>query len=82
MKMLKESTMLARFLTYDKDIHEIFLNVKKSLVYLNIYYKTSNCINHGLEYVNFGECFRELVDKPFAFYVLYHEIFARIFLTN
>ena len=70
--MLKESTMLARFLTYDKDINEIFLNVKKSLVYLNIYYKTSNCINHGLEYVNFGECFRKRVDKPFAFYVLYH----------
>ena len=82
MKMVKESTMLARFLRYDKDINEIFLNVKKSLVYLNIYYTTSNFINHGLEYANFGECFRERVDKLFAFYLLYHEIFVQFFLTN
>ena len=82
MKMLKESTMLARFLTYNKDINEIFLNIKQILVYLNIYYKTSNCINHGLEYVIFGECFRERVDKLFAFYVLYHEILARIFFNQ
>ena len=74
--------MLSNFLTYGENINELFQNFKNSIVYFNIYYKANDFINHGPHLVNFGESFKELVDQPFAFYVLYFEIFVRIYVNQ
>ena len=52
------------------------------MVYLNVFYKANDFIQHGPERVNFGESFKELADKPFAFYILYFEILIRIYFNN
>ena len=58
--------MILRFFTIGDDINDIFKDVKKSIVYSNIFYKASDFIEHGPERVDFGESFTELADKPFA----------------
>ena len=78
MTLLKNTTMLSNFLTNGEDINDIFKDVKKSIVYSNIFYKASDFIEHGPELVHFGKSFKELIDKPFALYVLNFEIFFRI----
>ena len=82
MLLLKSTTTLSSYLTSDLNINDIFRAVKKQIVYANIFYKASDFIEHGPKRVNIGEVFRELIDKPFALYVLNFEVFFRIYFNH
>ena len=66
--------MLSKFSTIGDEINNIFFDTKKTIAYPNIFYKANDFIQHGPECVSFGECFRELIGKPFAFHILNFEI--------
>ena len=82
MILLRSTVTFSSFLTADFDINKIFSEVKKSIAYVNVFYKTSDFIHHGPERVKFGETFRELIDKRFALYVLYFEVFFRMYFNE
>ena len=82
MFLLKQTTMFLSFNTSGEDINNIFKDVKKTIIYANIFYKACDFVEHGPEHINFGETFRELVDKPFALYVLYFEVLFRIYFNQ
>ena len=54
----------------------------RDLLFIQTIFKASDFIEHGPERVNFGESFRELIDKPFALYALNFEIFFRIYFNQ
>ena len=74
--------MVSNFLTDGEDMIDIFRDVKKSIVYLNIFYKANDFIEHGPERISFGKSFRELVDKAFALDILNFEILIRIYFNQ
>ena len=82
MVLLKNTTMLSKFSTIGNEINDIFFDIKKMIVYPKIFYKANDLIQHGPERVNFGESFREFVDKLFAFYILHFEIFFPIYFNQ
>ena len=82
MILLRSTVTFSSFLTADFDINKIFSEVKKSIAYVNVFYKTSDFIHHGPERVKFGETFRELIDKRFALYVLYFEVSFRMYFNE
>ena len=80
---LIESTMVLNYIQMrDSDISSVFSDIKNKPVDPNVYYKASDFINHGPECVNFGAVFKDLIDKPFACFVEYSQIFVRIFLIR
>ena len=66
----------------DKDIPRIYCNIQIRFVHLNVYYETNDFINHGPEHNNFGESFKDLIDKPFACFVHFNQIFVQVFLNQ
>ena len=70
--------MLSKFSTIGDEINDIYFDTKKAIAYPNIFYKANDFIQHGIECVSFGESFRELIGKPFAFYIFIFEIFFHI----
>ena len=78
MTLLRSTTMISTYLTHDDNVNELFQDDEKTMAYLNIFCKANDFIQHWPERVNFGESFKELVDKPFASYILYFEILIRI----
>ena len=80
MNLIKSATALNYIQM--RDISSVFCNIKNKHIDLNVYYKASDFINHGPECVNFGAVFKDLIDKPFARFVEYSQIFVRIFLNQ
>ena len=80
--LIKDTTTLSYLQMVGNDICTIFSDVKKKFVNLNVYYKASDFIDHGLERVNFGSPFKDLLDKVFACFVEYNQIFVRIFFNQ
>ena len=80
--LLKNCTDLtARNVTHN-EVRALFETAKTSFVYPNIFYKTSDFIEHGPRCVNYSELFSDLIDKPFLLYVFYLEIFFRVFFNS
>ena len=82
MVLLKNTTVISKLNITHCDSKELFQNVNKTLGYPNIFYKASDFIKHCPEHVNFGECFVELIDKPFVFYILNFEIFLGVYFNS
>ena len=82
MSLIKDTTTLSYLQMVGNDICTIFSDVKKKFVNLNVYYKASDFINHGLERVNFRSPFKDLLDKLVACFGEYNQIFVRIFFNQ
>ena len=82
MALIKDTTMLRYWEVLDKDSSRIYSNKKTRFAHLNVYYKTSDFIKHGPENNNYGESFKDLIDKPFACFIHFNQIFVRVFLNQ
>ena len=80
--LLKNCIELATRNITHNEVRALFEAVKTSSVYPNTFYKMSDFMEHGPHFVNNGELFSNLIDKPFSLYVFYFEIFFRVYFNS
>ena len=81
MILSRNSTELSSCKVSGLEVDSLFETIKTSIVHLNVYYKTSDFINH-LPNENYDEIFNDLISRSFLLYVFYFEIFCRVYFNS
>ena len=82
MRLINNTIAIDYLQLQEFEISDIFSGIKSRHVDLRVYYQISDFINRGPESANFGSIFKDLIDPPFACFILYAEVFVRTFFNQ